>query len=422
MRPTTSRLRQTCLHLALTLPLSWGTALPSRADTLAQAMESAWAHHPQALSAQARHAQAQAQFEAATRLTPGPAAVSVANVNDRLNRDNGKQEWELELSVPLWLPGQQAARQTEAQHARTTLAAQQQAVRLQLAGDVRAAWWALANARNAHELAQHRLATAQALHADVQRRYQAGELSRIDANLAQSEQLASAAELADADTARRLAEQTYTTLTGSPPPATLDAEAAAPLPANAPATGTAGNTPPSDALHPQLAAAQAAAHLAQARLAVVDHTQRDAPTLATRWIRNRSDHAARPVNTVGFKLSIPLSSGPRVQQDHAAARAELAQADAELALAQRRVALDVARAQMDLAAAQRQIDTSRQRHQLAADNLALTEKAFALGEADLPTLLRVRAAALDAQAQLQRHQVAHNASQSSLNQAMGALP
>lgn len=416
MRPTTSRLRQTCLHLALTLPLSWGTALPSHADTLAQAIESAWAHHPQALSAQARHAQAQAQFDAATRLTPGPAAVSLANVNDRLNRDNGKQEWELELTVPLWLPGQQAARQTEAQHARATLAAQQQAVRLQLAGDVRAAWWALANARNAHELAQHRLATAHALHADVQRRYQAGELSRIDANLAQSEQLASAAELADADTARRLAEQTYTTLTGSPPPATLDAEAAAP------ATGTAGNTPPSDTLHPQLAAAQAAAHLAQARLAVVDHTQRDAPTLATRWIRNRSDHAARPVNTVGFKLSIPLSSGPRVQQDHAAARAELALADAELALAQRRVALDVARAQLDLAAAQRQTDTSRQRHQLAADNLALTEKAFALGEADLPTLLRVRAAALDAQAQLQRHQVARNASQSSLNQAMGALP
>lgn len=422
MRPTTSPPKPTCLHLALALTLSVGSTLPSRADTLAHALESAWAHHPQALAAGARHAQAQAQLDAATRLTPSPAAVSVANVNDRLNRDNGKQEWELELAVPLWLPGQQAARQTEAQHARAATATQQQAARLQLAGDVRTAWWALANARQAHDLAQHRLATANALHANVQRRYQAGELSRIDANLAQSEQLASATELADADTARRLAEQTYTALTGLPPPATLDAEAAAPPPAQAPSTGTAGDAPPTDTHHPQLAAAQAAAHLAQARLAVVDHTQRDAPTLATRWIRNRSDHAARPVNTVGIKLSIPLSSGPRVQQDHAAARAELAQADAELALAQRRVALDVARAQLDLATAQRQIETSRQRHQLAADNLTLTEKAFALGEADLPTLLRVRAAALEAHAQLQRHQVARDASQSSLNQAMGALP
>ena len=141
-----------------------------------------------------------------------------------------------------------------------------------------------------------------------------------------------------------------------------------------------------------------------------------------RVVRERGDFSEPYANLVGVKLTIPFSSGPRVRQESAAARAETSQADAELALARHRLQLDVDRARLDLAAAERQLAMARERRELAADNLGLTEKSFALGETDLTTLLRVRAGAFEAEAFLNRQQVARAAAQSRLKQVLGVLP
>ena len=65
---------------------------------------------------------------------------------------------------------------------------------------------------------------------------------------------------------------------------------------------------------------------------------------------------------------------------------------------------------------------AQERRQLSAENLRLSEKAFSLGESDLATLLRIRAAAFDAEAFLDRQRVARAAAISRLNQALGVLP
>jgi hypothetical protein len=65
---------------------------------------------------------------------------------------------------------------------------------------------------------------------------------------------------------------------------------------------------------------------------------------------------------------------------------------------------------------------AEERRTLAADNLRLAEKAFALGESDLSALLRIRAAAFDAESFYDRQRVARAAAISRLNQALGALP
>ena len=139
-------------------------------------------------------------------------------------------------------------------------------------------------------------------------------------------------------------------------------------------------------------------------------------------VRGRGDFSEPYESTVGVKLTIPFSSGPRLRQESAAARAEVAQADAELALARHKLQLDVDKARLDVAAAERQLGMARERRALAADNLRLAEKSFALGEADLTTLLRVRAAAFEAESFLNRQQVAHAAAQSRLKQTLGVLP
>jgi cobalt-zinc-cadmium efflux system outer membrane protein len=399
--------RITVLLVALTV--GGMTTLPAQAQSLADALEQAWSRHPLASASAARTTEAQARTEVASGLTPGPASVSLSSLNDRLNANRGRQEWEVEMAVPLWLPGQRAARQAEASAAQNELDARQRALRLQVAGEVRDAWWAIAAARNASDLADRRVATARDLALDVTRRFKVGELARVDANLAQNENLIAQTELAEAQTALLQAEQAYRGLTGVAAPVVLLAE-------------THVATQSLDQEHPQLVASAAAVQLAEARLKAVDETRRDAPTLAVRMVRDRADSIEPFGNTVGIKLTVPFSSGARVRQENSAARAELAQADAELAIAQTRLQLGTEKARRELDTAQRQLALAGQRHELTADNLRLAEKSFSLGESDLSNLLRVRAAAFEAQAFLSRQQVTLAASQSRINQIMGVLP
>ncbi|MBK6321316.1 TolC family protein [Candidatus Aalborgicola defluviihabitans] len=397
--------------IALTMAITVGgfVHLGAQAQNLSIAMEQAWSRHPLAAASAARTDEALARMESANGLTPAPASVSLANVNDQLNANRGKQEWELEVATPLWLPGQSAARQNEATALQAEMVTRQQASRLQLAADLREAWWALAGARNAQTTAQDRLHTANALALDVQRRYKVGELARVDTNLAQNEQMAAQAELVDTQTAVALAEQNLQSLTGVAPPDTLPAEA-----------GPA-QTPPLEA-HPLMRSANAATQLAQSRLQLAQHSSREAPTLAVRMLRSRSDLNDSYADALGIKLTVPFSSGSRVRQEDAGARAELTQADAELAQVQQRVQFALDSARRDKSAAERQLAFAETRVQLTADNLVLAETSFALGESDLSTLLRARAAALEAHALRNRYQVGVSAAQSRLNQSMGVLP
>ena len=184
------------------------------------------------------------------------------------------------------------------------------------------------------------------------------------------------------------------------------------------ATSAAAGT----ASHPQLVAAQAQAQLAQARVAVAQQTGRDAPELALRWARDRGDASTAYADSVGIKLTVPFGPPARLRQETAGALAQAAQADAELVLTQQRLGLDLARAQREVHTAQRQLDHAQARKALTDDTLRLSEKSFALGESDVASLLRARAAALESQALLARQQTARAASISRLKQSMGVMP
>jgi cobalt-zinc-cadmium efflux system outer membrane protein len=382
---------------------------------LATAVEQAWRLNPQAAGLDAREAEARAAKDVAAGLTPEPGSVSIGSLNDRLNRNQGKQEYEVELAVPLWLPGQKAAREGEAASRIDEAVARRTALRLEVGGELREAWWALAAARSAKVLAARRLETARALETDVVRRYKVGELSRIDANLAQTETHVANAELIEAEATLLQTEQAVQTLIGSPAPKDLDEES----PTTRRLIDETGDTAES---HPLLAATAAAARSARARVQVAEESRRAAPELALRVVRERGDFAEPYSNSVGIKLKIPFSSGSQVRRETSAAQAEANQADADLLRTQTRVRLDAERAQRNLQSAERQLTMAQERHQLSAENLRLAEKAFSLGESDLATLLRIRAAAFDADSFLDRQRVARAVAISRLNQALGVLP
>ena len=136
------------LALALGMPLP-AAASDAPAAGLAGAVEQAWRRHPEAAALDARDAEARAARDMAGGLTPEPASVSLGNLSDRQARNLGKQEWEVELAVPLWLPGQQDARAAEAESRIGDAAARRTAAKLEVAGELRETWWSLAASRAA---------------------------------------------------------------------------------------------------------------------------------------------------------------------------------------------------------------------------------------------------------------------------------
>lgn len=400
------------MHQKIAIPFLWAMLVigwPAHGQTMARALEQAWSRHPLAVSSTLNRSAAQARVDLANGLTPGPASLSLSTLDDQFGANRGKQEWELEVETPLWLPGQRNAAQSEADATHKELDAQQRALRLQLAGEVREAWWAVAAARSSQALAMQRSRAAQDLTSDVERRVRVGELARVDANLAQVEQLAAQAELDDVESALQQAEQDFRLLTGMAPAATL-------MPESLPAP------PPALESHPELLAAAANMDLAGAKLALAQDSKREAPTLALRLVRERADFSDTFADALGIKLTIPFSLGARVRQELDGNHAQLLQAQAQYAQVQRRIALAKETGQRLLKATQFQLEVATKRAALTQDNLALLEKSFALGESDLPTLLRARAAHFDAQAQLRRHQISGYAALSRVNHSLGVLP
>ncbi|MDP2751948.1 MAG: TolC family protein [Rhodocyclaceae bacterium] len=409
--------------LPLLLFLFWiPAAQAQQPSALGVALDHAWKLHPQAATLDAREAEAHAAKKMADALTPEPARLSVGNLNDRQGKNLGKQEYEVELAMPLWLPGQKNAHTVAATSRMGVAATLRVATQLELAGEVRGAWWTLALARSVKALAERRLTTARALDADSAKRFKVGELSRIDANLAQSERLAAEAELIETKAALLQAEQELRLLTGRAPPITLNEETAKESACTHTHPHAHQDSESLVAHHPQLIAAAATARSARARVKVAEETSRAAPELALRVVRERGNFAESYGNNIGLKLTFPFSSGAKVRNHTSSAQIEADQADADLRRTETRVSLDIERARRKLEATEQQWTTANERRVLLADNLRLTEKAFALGETDLATLLRLRASAYDAESFYERQTIARAAAISRLNQSLGVLP
>ncbi len=377
--------------------------------SLAGAVQGAWLRTPVARALSHRRAEADAALRTARNWTPAPPTVGLSALSDRFNARTGRQEWEAEVATPLWLPGQRNAAQTSARARQALGEAQMAAQRWELAGQVRDAWWQLALARAGALASAQRLRSAEALQGDVERRWRAGDLARTDANAAQAETQSARIEWLDAERERDDADAAWRIQTGIALPEALPSETLAQAPADTNA-------------HPSLVAAHAMVDAALARLRLTERSRRDAPELALRWVRDRDASGAPSVDRIGVQLRIALSSEPRSQAEDSAVRAELAEAETTLERLREEVLRDAQRAQRAFDVTEQSLVLGRTRAQLAADTLQLMQKSFSLGEADLPTLLRVRTDAIRADADLARLTLARAAAISKLNQSHGVMP
>lgn len=388
-------------------------AQPARAQntdgpaTLRTAVEAAWQLNGLPQLEEARREEALARHDAAASWTPEPPSLGLSHRSDRLNRDVGQRELEVELDVPLWLPGARGAALAVVNAESGTQQAELAEARLKLAGEVREALWSLQLARNEVEAGQRRVADAEALAADVERRVQAGDLARVDANAAQAAVQLARAELAAAEAAAQREQRRFKALTGL-----ADAPEGSESPATAPATDA----------HPELQASLRRAELARQRLHEAATVTRDAPELTLGITRERGEAGERYTNTTMIGIRIPFGTDARNRPQITAANAKRIEAESGAAVARERLLAEADTARDELELARRAEGFAAERARLAADTRQLLAKAFTLGQIDLPTRLRAETEHYDAELALGRARLESGRAASRLNQAYGLLP
>lgn len=378
----------------------------------------AWQRQPEAQAQPLRQQAAEATRLAAQRWTAEPPALQLQTRTDRPGSQQGQREVEVGLAAPLWLPGERARSGALGDAQWQQVQSQQRAAQWQLAAQVRQAWWDWQRARSDLALVQDRLHSARQLAADVQRRWQAGDLARTDglqaqAVVAQAE--AAQAEAQGALQAARSALSAWGALPGTAPgaPAPQDWRAE-------PLADAAAQAVPDT--HPALAQAQAQAQVARhaAELAAVQ--RRANPELSVAATRGRDQAGERYRQSVTLGLRIPLGDNALAQAKEAAAQADALEQETRLQRERERLAQDLHAAQARVAAAQAQSDAAARHAALVQEALGHVDKAFRLGEADWPTRLRAEQDAAQAQRQLARARIDAAAAVSALRQALGLLP
>ena len=394
--------------LAAVVMVSGVALLPAQAQTLRDAVETAWARQPAAQSQVYRAAELGARAKAAEAWVPSPPSVGVRERNDRLNRNAGVRELEAELSVPLWLPGQ---RQRESALVGAEQSLQRDALdsaKWKLAGDVREAYWLARLAEAERAAAARGLDDATALVADVERRVKAGDLARTDFNQAKGAEHLARRTANDAEARLARALLTFTAITG------LES-----LPGG---EETPAADPPSLTQHPALRELDRTAGAADARLRLASENRRDNPELALAYRRERSSNTEPYGGSVTLGIRIPLATDARNEPKIAAANAEYIEARTAYARLKDQLQAELLASQRELIQARSALGLAEERQRLAAENELLLGKAFSLGEIDLATRLRAAAERYAADADATRSRIEAGRAVTRLNQASGVLP
>jgi outer membrane protein TolC len=374
------------------------------------AVDAAWARAVAAAESAGQIRQAQAEQRTASALWAAPPSVELAYRTDRLQTDNGVRETELALAVPLWLPGQKAAKQQTADASLALSRLSEAEGRLLVAESVRELLWQIAELRAGHALSREQAATLKAISADVDKRVAAGDLARADALAAKGELLSAQAAQIQAETQLEAARRRWLALTGLqqiPDTGPRDMEPA---------------TPRSLDEHPGLASAAQQTELSRRRLDLVARSRRSAPELVTRLRQDIGGYGQSSAYSVGVAVRIPFGTADRNAPMEAAALTELEVAQSTEQLRRAALAAGMDNAKAAAQSLQAQLEAERSKAALFKERAQLIRTAFNAGETSLPELLRATNAAAQADFSVARQEAALGLARARLQQAYGQLP
>lgn len=361
-------------------------------------------HVLQAIDGEIRYRNVHAQS-----FLPSSPALSVRHQNDAIGSGRGEREWEAEVELPVWLPGERTARQNLAASTQQKLAASREGLMLQVAGVLRDAIWDIGINKENAELYDARYITAQKLEQDVERRYKAGELAKVDLMLVQSETLQAQTDSLKANAELKHAKHRYISLTG------LNE-----MPANS--KETLSTITDLTELHPFIQEIASNIEIAKGERGLAEVERRENPqfVISTRSQRGAFDNQYN--DSIGFKVRIPFDNEAKSAPLLAAAETNLAKRLAERDQLQITMESMLHEAEHNLDVTKAELELVTMQNKIAQENVLLARKAFSLGETDLVNLLRVQALAFEAEKAVATRKIQLQWDIARYNQAVGVLP
>ena len=349
-----------------------------------------------------------AKNKRASGILPAAPAIGLLNRNDAITSNRGEREWEAELELPVWLPGQRAAREALARDAALGLFDTRATLNLQVAGMVRDALWDIAMMTHQATLAKGRYQTALALLSDVEKRVKAGDLPKTDIMLAQNEAYQAETFLLRAEAEVKHAQFRYKLLTGlnTIPEAFSEQQVKTTLDDN----------------HPALRDASKKILVADDERNLVKVERRENPTVSLNARSQRGPFDNQANESLGLKLRIPLETEAHSAPLVANAEMNYAKNQAEAQLLRYTLEAAFHEAQHNLEVTTAELAITTKQHANAQESLRLAKKAFALGETDLVSLLRVQASAYEAERAMKQRQIQLQWDTAHYNQAAGEMP
>jgi len=366
------------------------------------------AHSPQQAMLAAQKYEVVAKQKMATSTLPLSPSVSIYHQNDTLGSGRNERDWQAELELPIWLPNQKDSRAKVAQFSEDNLTADTASLQIQVAGALRDAVWDVALNKNEVELYQQKLVSAEKLEADIQRKFNAGELAKTDLMLVQQETLLAQKNLIRANAELMHAKFRYTLLTG------LNE-----IPANNDEVQSSLETFEQSSLW---LAAEAKVALARSErdLSVVERRENPQVILNARSSQGAFDTQYN--QSVGIRIRIPFDTEVRSAPMLAASEQVLGKAMSERENLRLRLEANLHEAEHNLSISKKELNLAEQQFNISKSSADLAQKAYNLGELDLMSLLRIQSQTFEAEKSYTTRQLQVKWDTARYNQAVGVLP
>jgi outer membrane protein TolC len=386
------------------------TSLAISADlTLHEVVERTYQRNPQLELMQARLTHVDALSRRAQSLWASDPAFSMSHYNDKLMDNDGAQEWVVGLDMPIWLPGQKAARQKSAEQQRLVINSSEPALKLHIAGIVRELLWSIALTKNRVSIAEQEWEVVRKLEQDVNKRVELGDLAQSDQILAQQESLSKEAAWRIARQEYRHAQHRYDMITGLNELPEIFEEMS--------------NDDLSITIdHPTLRESYEKVTHSTALRDQVMIEKRENPSLflGTRHERDTSDEGFD--NAISFSLNIPLGLNSHTRPKITAAQVELTENRSQMEILHRQLNVAIQDASRELSATRDQYDFAQRQNELTKKHLTMSHKAFSLGETGLIEFIRIQAQAFAAERNMHQKHLQVGLHIARLNQTKGIIP
>jgi outer membrane protein TolC len=315
------------------------------------------------------------------------------------------------VQVPLWNFGQRDAEQKTATLAESNAMSQADAVKLRVAGLIRAALWNMELANLTYEQAKTELSITDQLVAKVQRRVELGDLPRADSLLAQTESLQKRSVVTQAEAELMHARKRYASITQmTKVPKDYQEK-------------LVGLTEVQQS-HPALVAINSQIERKQAELGALKLVGSGQTNVAVGINSDRFTNDQRSNQTESFNIgvTVPFGGSAHLAPQVAAVNVELNKLIAEREQMNRDLEQAHHEAEHSLEVNRAELAIANELKQVAEEHLKMTQLSFSVGEIDLMDLLKIQSRTQQAVLNAKQRAIMLQRDIALYNQAVGVMP